>query len=126
MNDSSSPMFQMIVKKLTGDMNFVGLFNIIMGALYCLTIVGALFGVPLIFMGLRLREASESLTMYLMNNDFALLERALEKQERYFFIQKVLMIIALVLIIFYIIIIIVFGAYLFNELRSAGLEGYGT
>lgn len=126
MNDSSSPMFQMIVKKLTGDMNFVGLFNIIFGALYCLTIVGALFGVPLIFMGLRLREASESLNMYLINNDFALLERALEKQGRYFFIQKVLMIIALVLIVFYIIIIIAFGAYILNELRSSGLDTYGT
>jgi beta-lactamase regulating signal transducer with metallopeptidase domain len=115
MNENISPLFQMTVKKMTGSMNFIGLFIIIVGVISCLTIVGALIGVPYIIMGLRLRESAESFNMYLMNSESAFLERAVEKQERYFFIQKVLMIVGIVILIIYIILLIVFGAALFHS-----------
>jgi len=98
-----SPMMQMTVSKMSGDMRFVGIFYIIMGALYCLSIIGALVGIPLIICGLRLREAADSFTSYLGSNDSGILERAFERQGSFFFIQKVLLIISLILIVLYVI-----------------------
>ena len=47
--------FQYVFDKMTSDMRFVGLFTIIYGVLTCLTIIGALIGVPTIIIGLRIR-----------------------------------------------------------------------
>jgi hypothetical protein len=97
MSPSSNAMFQMLVTKMNGDMRFVGIFNIIYGAIVCLSIVGAVVGVPLIIGGIRLREAADSFEAYLRSNDFAALEKGLERQSRFFFIQKVFLIVALVI-----------------------------
>ena len=109
-----SPMMQMTVSKMSGDMRFVGIFYIIMGALYCLSIIGALVGIPLIICGLRLREAADYFTSYLGSNDSGILERAFERQGSFFFIQKVLLIISLILIVLYVIFLIAFGAAIFS------------
>jgi len=107
MNENISQMLQYTVNKMSGDMKFVGVFYMILGVLYCLTIVGAVIGIPFIICGIRLRESADSFNMYLSTSDDSMLERALERQSRFFFIQKVLMIIALALIILYIILIFV-------------------
>ncbi|MCX8010604.1 MAG: DUF5362 domain-containing protein [Ignavibacteria bacterium] len=113
-----SPFFNSTVMKLTDDMRFVGMFYIIFGALYCITIIGAIIGIPLIISGLRLRESAESFQLYLNSNETNFLESALERQGRFFFIQKVLMIIALVLLVLYIIFILVVGVTLFNTFMN--------
>jgi len=118
MNGSVSPMLQLTINKMTGDMNFVGIFYIIVGALYSLTIIGAVLGIPLIICGLRLRESSTSFTSYVVTNDESMLERALERQSRFFFIQKVFMIITLVIFVIYIIIFLIFGIAIINQLQS--------
>jgi len=118
MNGSVSPMLQVTINKMTGDMNFVGIFYIIVGALYSLTIIGAVLGIPLIICGLRLRESSTSFTSYVVTNDESMLERALERQSRFFFIQKVFMIITLVIFVIYIIIFLIFGIAIINQLQS--------
>lgn len=104
---NSLPMFRNTIDKLISDMKFVGIFYIIVGALYSVTIVGAVIGIPLIISGLRLRESSDSFSSYVLSGDNNMLERALERQSRFFFIQKIFIIITLVLMIIYIIIIIV-------------------
>lgn len=96
-----------MVDKMRNDMSFVGLFTIIFGALYCLSIVGALIGVPLIIAGLRIRESAESFEDF-NNGDRSALTRALEKQRSYFFIQKILIIVGLVFLVLYIIAIFSF------------------
>ncbi|OGU71633.1 MAG: hypothetical protein A2V93_06420 [Ignavibacteria bacterium RBG_16_34_14] len=118
MNGTSTltPMAQMTVNKMTGDMRFVGVFYIIMGALYCLSIIGAVIGIPLIICGLRIRESADAYNGYLGSNDVNMLERAFERQGSFFFIQKVLMIIGLVFIVLYIIFIIAFGAAIFSAM----------
>jgi len=118
MNGTSTvtPMAQMTVNKMTGDMRFVGVFYIIMGALYCLSIIGAVVGIPLIICGLRVRESADAYTAYLGSSDTNMLERAFERQGSFFFIQKVLMIISLVMIVLYIIFIIAFGAAIFSAM----------
>lgn len=118
MNGTStlSPIAQMTLNKMTGDMRFVGIFYIIVGALYSLTIVGAIIGVPFIICGLRLRESADAYNGYLGSNDANMLERAFERQGSFFFIQKVLMIIGLVLMVLYIIFIIAFSATIFSSM----------
>ena len=111
-----SPVLQMTVNKMSGDMRFVGIFYIIMGALYCITIVGALVGIPLIICGLRVREAADSFIAYLGSSDSNMLERAFERQGSFFFIQKVLMIISLILLVLYVILIIIFSATIFSSM----------
>ncbi len=119
MNGSSTvtptPMMQMTVSKMSGDMRFVGIFYIIMGALNCLSIVGAIIGIPYIICGLRLRESADAYSSYLASNDSNLLERAFERQGSFFFIQKVLLIIGIVIAALAIIFIIAFGAMIFNS-----------
>lgn len=101
------PLLRTTITKLSSDMRFVGLFLIIIGVFYSLTIIGAIMGIPLIISGLRLRESSDSFTSYMVSGDNNMLERALERQSRFFFIQKIFIIITLVLMVLYIIAIIV-------------------
>ena len=115
-----SPMFQMMVTKLCGDMRFVGLFNMIFGGLYCLTIFGAVIGIPVLISGMRLRESADSFMYYLQSKDVRMLENALERQGRFFFIQKVIMMIGLVFIVCYIIFIIIFGLSMLRMLTGMG------
>lgn len=122
MNGSS--MMQMMVNKMAGDMRFVGLFYIILGAIYCITIIGAIIGIPFIICGLRLRESADSYTAYIGSQDSVMLERAFEKQGSFFFIQKVLVIIALVFIALYIIFLIAFGATLISALSGGSYYSY--
>jgi uncharacterized membrane protein len=104
---NTMPMLRTTITKLSSDMRFVGLFFIIVGVLYSLTIIGAILGIPLIISGLRLRESSDSFSSYMLSGDNNMLERALERQSRFFFIQKIFIIITLVFMVLYIIAIIV-------------------
>ena len=103
---NTSPMLRTTITKLNSNMRFVGMFYIIIGALYSITIIGAIMGIPLIISGLRLRESSDSFSSYLLSADNNMLERALERQERFFFIQKIFIIITLVVMVLYVIAII--------------------
>jgi len=104
---NSIPMLRTTISKLSSDMRFVGIFFIIVGVLYSVTIIGAILGIPLIISGLRLRESSDSFSSYMLSSDNNMLERALERQSRLFFIQKIFIIITLVFMVLYIIAIIV-------------------
>lgn len=115
---AANTMFQMMVTKMNGDMRFVGIFNIIYGGLACLSIIGAVVGVPLIIGGIRLREAADSFEAYLHSSDFSALEKGLERQSRFFFIQKVFLIVGLVLTGLYILFMIFFFGTLANLSRS--------
>jgi hypothetical protein len=94
------------IQKMIGDMKFVGIFNVVMGAITCLSCIGAITGIPTIIAGLRLKDSAESFMMYSTSNDNAHLTDALSKQSRYFFILKVLAIITIVLVVLYFLFII--------------------
>jgi hypothetical protein len=105
-------MFGMLFTRMTSDMKFVGIFTIIYGALTCLSIIGALIGVPLIYAGMRIREAADDYTRFQATNDNIALKSAFEKQAKYFNILKILIIVALVFTVLYIILVIVmFGSF---------------
>lgn len=111
MNETLSTLAntRFVVSKMTKDMQFVGIFFIIGGALYCLTIIGALIGIPLIISGLRLRESADAFNNYLGSGNEGVLEDALQKQGKFFFIQKILIIVSIVFFVLYIILIFTFG-----------------
>jgi len=104
------------IEALCGNMNFVGWFTIIYGGLSCLTIIGAIPGVPMIFAGLRLTEAAKELRSFLASNDMASIFRALERQNRAFFIAKWYLIVSLIFTVLYILFWIFFGlSYFMNR-----------
>ncbi len=101
--------FQALIVKMSKDMSFIGIIAVIMGALDCITIIGAAIGIPVIFAGIRLRESAEAFRNYALNRDTYFLHHAIERQERYFFIWKVLAIVGICLAALYIIFIIIFA-----------------
>lgn len=104
-----SPMFTMMLAKMGSDMKFVGLFHIIYGALNCLTIIGAVIGVPFIIAGIRLRESADSFSTYLRTNNIKIMESALERASKFIYMHKILIIIYLVMIGLGILFLIIFG-----------------
>jgi Family of unknown function (DUF5362) len=105
-----------VIPGMVSDMRLVGIFSIVCGALNCLTCIGALIGVPLIFAGMRLRESAEAFLNYSNTKDSSQLDTAIERQSRYFFIQKIFIIAALVIIVLeFIFLIILFSSGLFRQ-----------
>jgi hypothetical protein len=94
------------IPDLTKYMRLIGLLQMIGGVIYCLTIIGAIIGVPLYIMGKRLRESADAFINYNSSNSGKDLETAIERQTRSFFIQYVLAIIGLVFMAIYIVVII--------------------
>jgi hypothetical protein len=110
-NINPPSMFQYIFERMTNDMRFVGMFAIIYGALTCLSIIGAVIGVPIIFIGLRIREAADQFSNFRITNSAASMRAGFELQGRFFRIIKILVIIQIVMIILAIIFVIFFVAY---------------
>ncbi len=106
-----SPVTSQKTSQMIGDMKFVGIFTIVYGAITCLSIVGAIIGIPMIIMGMRLRESAEFYTSYQVQKDDNTLHLAFEKQGSYFNIQKILIIIGMV----------IFGLYLVGAIIFAGI-----
>jgi Family of unknown function (DUF5362) len=94
------------VPKMAQYMKFMGILQIIGGAVYCITIIGALIGVPVIYMGIRLREAAEGFKKYIASDSKQDLSYAIDRQTRSYFIQFILAIVSLALLVIYIVILI--------------------
>ncbi len=105
----------LMFSQMITDMKFVGMFIIIYGALTSLSIIGALIGVPLIFVGVRMRESADFFQTYQMTKDKTALISAFDAQAKYFRIAKILIIISLILMIGYFVLIFTFFTYLFNQ-----------
>ena len=103
---STSSSMSANIPDLSKYMRLIGLLQMIGGVLYCLTIVGAIIGVPVYIMGKRLRESADAFTSYHTSNSGRDLETAIERQTRAFFIQYVLAIIGLVIMAIYIVVMI--------------------
>jgi uncharacterized Tic20 family protein len=106
---------EFVVRKMTNDMRFVGLFTIIYGALSCISIIGAVIGIPLIIAGLRLRESADVFVVWLTSKEENKLIQGFDLQGKFFFIHKVIIIITLILFALYIIGMIAFFGFIVNE-----------
>ena len=83
---------------MTGDMRFVGIFQIVFGALACLSIFGAITGIPMLISGIRARESADAFTNYQQAGDPNWLARAFNGQAGYFKMQKIMAILTIVMV----------------------------
>ncbi len=118
--------FQMIFDKMIKDMRFVGMFTIIYGAITCLSIIGAVIGVPIIIIGLRIREAADQFAIFKATNEAAALRMGFELQGKFFRITKILIIIGIILTLIWIALIIIFIASGLNTLMQMREFEYNT
>ncbi len=114
----SKDQFGDMVYTMSKDMKFLGIISIIYGILNCLTIFGALVGVPFIFAGIRLKESGDSFGFYSTNYDEMALQQAIERQKRFYFIMKVLVIITIVISLLAIILYVLFLGFLFSNFEG--------
>ena len=110
--------FQFMFDSMTKDMKFVGIFTIIYGVLNCLTIIGAIIGVPVIFIGMRIRESADQFSIFRATNNASAMRAGFELQGKYFRIIKILIIVYLILIAVSIIVAIALVGYLMNRLMQ--------
>lgn len=106
------------INQMAKDMRFYAIFYIITGAFYCLTIFGAIFGVPLIIYSLKLKDAADQFEEFGHSNDFFSLHKAMENQRKFFFFNKMLIIIGIVFFVLYILLMIWFGTSLFFNMPT--------
>ncbi len=107
-----------IIDKMASHMKFFAIFYIVYGAIMCLTIFGAIIGIPMIIYNLKLKESADQFREFSGSKDFFVLNKALENQEKFFFFHKVLLIISIIFMILYITFLIVFGASLFMDMSQ--------
>lgn len=113
----SSP-FQMMFESMTKDMNFVGTFVLIYGVLNCLSIIGMIIGIPLIFAGLHLRGAGEHFSLFKTTNNSASMRTGFELQGKFYRIIKIIIIVSLVLTALSIIFFIFFFTFFMAKLMT--------
>jgi len=102
--------------KMTSDMKFMGMFQIIYGTLTSLTIIGAIFGIPMLISGLRLREAADELNTFRRTNSTDALRRGFELQGKFFNIQKIIILIGIAIFVIYILAIVLFFGSIFSSI----------
>ena len=107
----SSPISTLTLFNMSRDMKFMGVMYIIFGGLYCLTIFGALLGVPWLISGLRLRDSADLFNNFAVSKNANFLQSAIDQQSRFFRIQKILLIVTLVLTVVVVIVAIAAGLF---------------
>lgn len=118
-SSTSAPAHSAVVREVTSNAIWAAWVSIIGGGLYCLTIIGAIVGVPVLIGGLRLKESLESLNKYADTGSASDLQEAFEKQKTYWFIQKVLIIVGLVFAVIYLIAIATFLPAMMSQMSPA-------
>ena len=96
---------RLTIARLKKWTKFVGVMNIISGAIYCLTIFilsvpTVIMGVVTIFMGTKLTIAANHLEYAMENSDNKSFQIAIDQLQRYFLINGGLLIASLVFIVF--------------------------
>jgi len=103
------------IAKLKKWTKFVGVMNIISGAIYCLTIFilsipTVIMGIVTIFMGTKLTIAANHLEYAMENSDNKSFQIAIDQLQRYFLINGGLLIASLLFIVFLLIILGLFAS----------------
>ncbi len=83
-----------VMRQMTVDMKFVGMTQIVYGILFCLGIVYAVIGIPVIYMGIRAREAAQRFETYAVSKNSSDLHNGFERLGRMFRIIKIMLIVS--------------------------------
>lgn len=114
--------FKNMLYSMSKNMNFVGILNIVFGALSCLSIIGAIVGVPQIIAGIRLRDANDKLKYFFSDENDVYFKDSLGHIAKYFEMTKIIFIINLVVIalvvVLYVALFAFFGEMILNEVNA--------
>ncbi len=115
------------LEKLVKWTKFVGIMNIITGAIYCLTLLffsipTAIMGVITIVMGTKLTNAASHLQFAAQNKDAVSFATAMDQLRAYFLINGVLFIIFIVFIALGLIFISYFAGSLLDFFNESGFD----
>ncbi|HCI16740.1 MAG: hypothetical protein HN999_00855 [Candidatus Marinimicrobia bacterium] len=115
------------LEKLIKWTKFVGIMNIITGALYCLTILiffipTAIMGVITIFMGTKLTNAANHLQFAAQNKDSISFTTAMDQFRSYFLINGVLLIITIAFLALCLILVIFFFGSIMELFNESGFD----
>ena len=95
--------------KTLGDMKFMGVVGMVYGILTCLSVVGAIMGVPIIIASNRFLEAVKILEQYRLSNRPEDMASAFQELGRSFRLLKIVVMITLGMTVLYFIGLILFG-----------------
>ena len=101
----------------------VGVFHIVLGILYCLTIFllaipTVILGAFFILLGTRLTNASAHLKYCLQEPDVETMIHALDNIRKYLFLNGIMFIVMFILVLIIFAVILVFGIALFDIIRE--------
>ena len=117
----------MTIERLYKWTKFVGIMNIITGAIYCLSIIilsipTVIMGIITIIMGTKLTNASKHLQFALQHQDGPSFSTAIDQLRQYFFINGILLLITLVLIGLIILMFSLFAGYIMDFINESGFD----
>ncbi len=95
--------------KTLGDMKFMGVAGMVYGILTCLSIVGAIMGIPIIIASNRFLEAIKIFEQYRISNRPEDLASAFQELGRSFRLLKIVVMISLGLTVLYFMGVFLFG-----------------
>ncbi|MBC8345632.1 MAG: hypothetical protein ISR82_01275 [Candidatus Marinimicrobia bacterium] len=115
------------LEKLVKWTKFVGIMNIITGAMYCLTILifsipTVIMGIITIFMGTKLTHAASHLQFALQNKDSISFTTAMDQFRSYFLINGILLIITISFIVLCLLIVIFFFGSIMELFNESGFD----
>lgn len=103
------------LRKLVGWATFKAVMDIIAGALACLGIITAAYGVPLIIAGTKLLSVVDELKRYMSTNDVQKIASTLVNLQRFFRLTGIATIIKIIFAVLGIIIYIALIAYMVSN-----------
>ena len=106
---------------MTGWLKFLGIINIISGALTALSLWGIIIAWLPIWLGILLLQASQRISNARFSNNEGELVGMMEKLRLYFIIQGVLIIVSFAVGI---IALVVFGGIIFQMMQGGGLDTF--
>lgn len=112
---------QQVSNGMTGWLKFLGIVNIVSGALSVLSIWGILIAWLPIWLGILLLQAANRITNARFTNNQGELVQMMDKLRLYFVIQGVLIIVSVILGI---IALIIFGGIIFQYMQSGGFDTF--
>ena len=112
---------QQVCNGMTGWLKFLGVVNIVIGAIYTISLWGIIIAWIFIWLGVLLLQMANRINNARFTNDQSELVQMMDKLRLYFIIQGVLIIVSIVMVI---IAMIVFGGLLFQYMQSGGFDTF--
>lgn len=107
MEDNNS-ILKSLMFSMKGDMKFVSIMLIIIGGASSLTIVGLIYGIPMILAGLRLKDSADNMSIYLTTDKTSFFELGMENLGQHFKFMKMQYIIMIVMLVLYVLFLFFF------------------